>query len=283
MNAGKEPLVVANKLFMKMEDNRMQQFRLLKWGGAFLGTVLFFGSGLFISSKYIEDNNIGNAVANNLSVHYFPYDEIPAYPGVLENSFGDGLVVNNVPLRMSYFYTKDSPNKIANFYIKALKQKGLEPVVSENSDNNWNIYSVNLETRSQINISINQERGRTFVIPASMALSEDILKNNSLKEEKLVPYSEDAVGILYVKSAEETGVTLSYIEPNFDLDMATGYIRDRLGKENWDLQQYKPAIAEGGSVMVFKKKSIALSFLLSKSHGNGRGVAIFVNKLVSMD
>ena len=262
----------------------MQQFRLLRWGGAFLGTVLFFGSGLFVSSKYIEKNsNQGKAVANNLSVHFLPYDEIPVYPGVLENSFGDGLVVNNVPLRMSYFYTKDSLNKVANFYIKALKQKGLEPVVSENSDNNWNIYSVDLETKSQINISINQERGRTFVIPASMTLSGDILKNNSLKEEKLVPYSEDAVGILYVKSAEETGITLSYIEPNFDLDMATGYIRDRLGKENWNLEQYKPAIAEGGSVMVFKKKSIALSFLLSKNNRNGRGVAVIVNKLASMD
>jgi hypothetical protein len=53
-----------------------------------------------------------------------------AYPGGAgEIPVGDALEVSGQPMRLSLFYTSDSPQRVARFYADAFRARGLLPVV----------------------------------------------------------------------------------------------------------------------------------------------------------
>ncbi|MFC1482521.1 hypothetical protein ACFL51_01815, partial [Myxococcota bacterium] len=49
---------------------------------------------------------------------------MPRYPGAKEYPLGADLKVGASPMKMSYFYTKDDPMKVANYYIAHWKTAG---------------------------------------------------------------------------------------------------------------------------------------------------------------
>lgn len=252
----------------------MNPSKILKIGGVLVASTGFFVGGLFMGDKPSNE-----AVAYQLPQQYYQADEIPPYPGSMEYPLGQNLAVNDVETRISYFYTKDSPQTVRDFYAKALKKNGLDPVIRELENGEINVYALGKAMEDQINIAIAPSGSQTIVFPSVIPVSGKLLTGGSAHKSPDVPFSPHAIGIMNVGSPRETGSVVSYIEPRFDMVNAVGYIRDTLGRQNWQMEEYKPDVdGTGKSAFIeLKKGAKHMIFSLAKNQGEREGVAVIVN------
>ncbi len=248
--------------------------KILKIGGILVASAGFFVGGLFLG-----DRPANEAVAYQLPQQYYQADEIPPYPGSLEYPLGRDLAVNDVAMRISYFYTKDSPQAVRDFYVKALKKNGLDPVLREMENGEVNVYALSKDMEDQINIAIAPSGSQTIVFPSVIPVSGKLLTGGSAHQAPDVPFSSHAMGIMNVGSPREAGSVVSYIEPRFDMVTAVGHIRDTLGRQNWQMEEYKPDVDGTGSsaFIQLKKGARHMMFSLAKNQGEREGVAVIVN------
>lgn len=247
--------------------------KLLKISGIFFASAGFMVGGLLLGDKPANE-----AVAYQLPQQYYQADEIPSYPGSMEYPLGRDLAVNDVAMRISYFYTKDSPQAVRDFYMKALKKNGLDPVLREMENGEANVYALTKNAEDQINIAIAPSGSQTVVFPSIIPLSGKLLSGGTMSKTPDVPFSPNAIGIMNVGSPREQGSVVSYIEPRFDMVSAVGHIRDTLGRQNWQMEEYKPDVDGTGksAFLDLKKGTRHMIFSLAKNQGE-QGVAVIVN------
>lgn len=252
----------------------MSALKILKIGG-----VLVAGAGFFVGGLFLGDRPSSEAVAYQLPQQYYQADEIPPYPGSMEYPLGRDLAVNDVETRISYFYTKDSPEAVRDFYVKALKKNGLDPVLRELENGEFNVYALSKDMEDQINIAIAPSGGQTIVFPSVIPVSGKLLGGGSAHKAPDVPFSAHAMGIMNVGSPREAGSVVSYVEPRFDMVSAVGHIRDTLGRQNWQMEEYKPDVDGLGKAafLQLKKGTKHMMFSLAKNQEGREGVAVIVN------
>ena len=56
----------------------------------------------------------------------------PNYPGTVVFPMGSRMEINEDPIDLGYFETKDSPKKIANYFEGVWRSKGYEPIINNN-------------------------------------------------------------------------------------------------------------------------------------------------------
>ncbi|GEM_PF-1613621 len=249
---------------------------VFKTMGVFSVSSFMLLGGIYLGRGGASNGSIADA---NVGVRAYDYnrDSIPAYPGALEYPMGEDIQVNETPIKMSYFYTNDSLEEVRSFYVKYFRKKSLTPVVEQISATEVNIYALSTSQEEQFNISILDSSGQTLVFPAIIPVNGKLMSGHVALHTNEIPFSEDAIGIVKVASAQDAGGFVSYIEPKFDVLASMGYIRDSLGKKGWQINEYKPDFDKKGSAVIELSKHdrfMKFSILQNNTH---RGVMITVN------
>ncbi len=267
-------MVIRRKKGLKMKDLELVSF--FKIGLVALASGTMVVGGILLGS---DSSGQVAAISQPMNVPLYSTSDMPAYPGSIEYPVGEDLQVNGVPIRLSYYYTKDSVDTVGNFYIKSFRQKGLDPQRTDLAENEVNIYALSNDGEHQFNISIVSEQGQTIVFPSVISVTGELFSDSSVKATKEIPFSEDAVGVMKVASSRENGSVVSYFEPKFDLLTGVGYIRDSMGKKNWEIEQYNPDFdGHGNASIKFRKGNDSMIFGISKVPGRS-GVAVSVNSI----
>lgn len=241
--------------------------------------IVLAGASFFVGGLLLGDKSSNEAVAYRLPQQLYRANEIPAYPGSMEFPLGDQLAINDVVMRISYFHTKDSVQTVRDFYMNALKKNGLDPIIQESSSGELNVYALTKAADDQINIAISRRGGQTTVFPSIIPLSGKLLNGSTVHRHSDIPMSTNAIGVMNVSSPKEQGSVVSYVEPYFDMMTAIGHIRDTMGRQNWQIEEYKSDMDGSGraAFIELKKGWRHMLFNLAKNQDDMSGVAIIVN------
>lgn len=218
------------------------------------------------------------------AARYYSSDEIPAYPGAMEYPMGSDLAVNGAPIKLSYFQTKDSVDKVAGYYAEKFRRRGLKPQVQRLEDGGASVYALSRDGDRQLTVTVSTKDGLRTVFPGVIPVSGRILNGNAMKRDADVPFSPNAIGITDVTSGRENGSVMQYVEPYFDLNAGTGHIRDTLGRKGWNLDDFKlDATGDGkSSYMSMSRGSKHMTFTL-RANDDAMGVSVLANILDTRD
>jgi hypothetical protein len=152
--------------------------------------------------------------------------EMPSYPNVLEFPLGDGLKINGVPIRASYFTTDKPAEEVRDFYREAFKKKGLF-VRETTSKEGFTVTGAAGGAFATSSVIITRSGSGAQVFPAILPVEASPLRLLP-GEDVDVPFTKDSIGVLDVGS---TGIgggrnvvyqemqKISVVEPRLTSDM----------------------------------------------------------------
>ncbi len=211
------------------------------------------GTGLVVAGVELGSSGVQAAQAEpEPTALYYPDGLMPEYPSSLEFPMGEGLGVNGVPVRVSHFETKDSPERVRDFYLQELARKRLLPQV-QGSANSYVVSALAESGRSQIVVAIqSQKSGHTFVFPSLIPVDgpvEPQPASAGLAQE--LAMSPEAVGVMVVTAKDAGGArVITYHEPALSMAAATRHIRDELKRRGWSVAEYAEQVGDTGSGVV---------------------------------
>lgn len=169
---------------------------------------------------------------------YWSEGEMPGFPGGLEYPLGEGMAVNGVPLRMSYFEAKVDAETLRQHYADALEARGLEVHVMPGVGGGWNVTAISEDGRSEIVVAIlGQGPKMSLVFPSIVPLGATASDAQELLDD--LPLSPAATGALTVTSSDRPGeAIITYHEPNEPAGATATFIRDDMGRRGWELREF---------------------------------------------
>jgi len=170
---------------------------------------------------------------------YWAPGELPEFPGGLEYPLGDGLAVNGIPLRISYFEAPADAASVRDFYVDALERRDLVTRTRLGVENGWTVSALSEDGLSEIVVAImGRGHNRSLVFPSIIPLGVRADDQDVSKETVLTPTS---IGLLRVSAADRPGESVyTYQEPNEPAYNAAIRIRDELGRRGWSLARFSP-------------------------------------------
>jgi hypothetical protein len=178
-------------------------------------------------------------------------DEMPAFPNALEFPLGEGMQLNGLPIRVSYFTTEKSAADVRDFYRKAFQGQGL--VVRETGNVQGFTVTAGLGgTSTTRSIVILRHEKETTVFPSVLPVEATPMRLFH-DEDVDVPFTGDSMGILDVKSAGRGGgrtvvyqemQKMSVVEPRMTKDMK---------QRGWRFSSRQESA--GGAALEFQKGS----------------------------
>ena len=196
------------------------------------------------------------------------------YPGGAgEIPVGDDLEVSGQPMRLSLFYTSDSPQRVARFYADAFRARGLLPVVAgEEAVAHASAFEPTTGLQRFIS-AVQQPRGQTLVLigTANPRKPPRFLRGAELAS---FPVPTEHRGFLGFRSADaearaESAQFVSALSPS---EVAAFY-RKALSARGFSEQ---PGGSE--SLIAFARRGATLAVALQELAA-AKGAAVFVSRI----
>jgi hypothetical protein len=173
-------------------------------------------------------------------LRYWNDGEMPGFPGGMEYPLGEGMAVNGVPLRMTYFEVRVDPDQLRRHYVEALEARGLVVHVTPGAGGGWTVTALSEDGRSEIVVAImGQGAKRSLVFPSIVPLLGSPSSSESQKLLDDLPLSPAAMGALTVTSSDRPGeAVITYQEPSQLAGATATFIRDEMGRRGWRLAEF---------------------------------------------
>jgi len=221
------------------------RMEMWKRAGSSLGRklgALLLAAGLVGGALAAGAGGEGMAQAAAPSRYWTP-EEMPEYPGGLEFPLGNGMALNGVALRVSYFEAKASPDRIRDFYVTELEHRGLLPQARPGAGRGWTVTALTEDASAQVVVAI-LERGRagSWVFPSIVPLDADPAPTDVKSR---LPASEHAAAILETTSADaprESVVT--YQEPRQSAVDCASHIRSEMARRGFEVSVVETTAGE---------------------------------------
>lgn len=209
--------------------------------------ALLLGVGLVFAG--LEMGGAGSGVPRAQAAdptRFWAEGEMPQYPA-MEFPLGEGMAVNGVPVRISYFQARSSVEEVRDFYVKALEDRGLVPTVDRGAQEGWTVTALAEDGRSQIVVAIlSQSRGRALVFPSIVPLDAKPGPEATAAFTRGLPFGPGAAGVMVVSAKDKPGEAIvTYQEPQQSALAVAGRIRDELGKTGWTLEKFDRGQEDG--------------------------------------
>ncbi|MGC4116616.1 MAG: hypothetical protein QM765_19005 [Myxococcales bacterium] len=229
--------------------------RVREAAAVLLGVGLVFG-GIEMGAN---SSGVPQAKAQEAPRAFWVQGEMPAYPG-MEYPLGDGLAVNGMPVRVSYFEAKATPEDVRDFYVRELEARGLEVGVKFGAAQGFDVSALSEDGRSEIAIAIMRSgsKGKVLVFPSIIPLDTQPDSVESLTAE--LPLPKNVVGLMVVTAKDKEGEAVATYQVPLEGPLATAAnIRDELGRRGWTLQKFEKA-QDGGTVVEVSKGAKKIHF-----------------------
>lgn len=214
--------------------------------------------------------SIGGAFARNAEAA--PVHADARTPG--EIPIGDALEVSGQPMRLSIFYTGDSPSRVAAFYADAFRARGLLPILSApGTPAHVSVFDPGDGLQRFVS-ALGQPDGQTLVLtgtvdPRRPAELLDSAAGSSLpipKEHRAFFGFRSQDGEGHAESAEFSSA-LSVRE-------VAGFYRQSFGRAG-----YVESVGGGEGLLLFRRPGATVAVALQKL-SLGSGSAVFVTRVV---
>ncbi|HEY3449155.1 MAG TPA: hypothetical protein VGK67_22550 [Myxococcales bacterium] len=220
-----------------------------------LGVGLVFG-GVEMGSG---GSGLPRAQAQAVPAAFWAPGEMPAYPG-MEYPLGDGLAVNGLPLRVSYFEAKATPEDVRDFYVRELEGRGLEVGVKYGVAHGFDVTALSEDGRAEIAVAImlSGTKGKVLVFPSIIPLDARPDSVEGLTGE--LPLPKTVVGLMVVTAKDKQGEAVATYQVPLESPQATAAnVRDEMGRRGWSLKQFEKA-PDGGTVIEVSKETRRIHF-----------------------
>jgi hypothetical protein len=190
--------------------------------------------------------------------------EMPSYPSAREHSLGDGLTLNQSPIRASYFQTDRSPETVAQFYLSAfgpdarLQRHGKDLAVVLTSFGS-------ATTRT---VLITSQNGVTYVFPSVYPVAAAPFRLAPDPDAE-IPFDSDSMAAVDLRSGAEHGRVVSYQEM-VPVDTAEKRYVETMAQRGYRLSNRQAM--KGGTLLDFVGKHrvrVTLVPYLQKAPGTG--------------
>lgn len=227
-----------------------------------LAASVLLGLGVVTGAVELGSSEGPVAVADVAQERYYREGELPEYPGSLEFPMGDGLSVNGLPIRMSYYSVDDKPEAVRDYYLSEFRRMGY-PAKSRAAGVGYSVTALINGGADYVVVGVLPNRDRVDVFPAIYPMTAQPAETTEV--DSRIPYSEDATGIMRVSTVGEgAGDVVSYSEPLLSLDAVVGRIRDSLGRDGWDLEGLSNARLTDTMVVLAKRGGTHARFTVRK-------------------
>ncbi len=209
--------------------------------------ALLLGLGLVFAGLEMGSSGTGVPRAQAADpVRFWAEGEMPQYPA-MEFPLGDGLAVNGVPVRISYYQAKSTVEEVRDFYLQAFEARGLVPIAEPGVQQGWTVTALAEDGRSEIVVPIlSQGRGRALVFPSIVPLGSRPSPEATAAFTRDLPLGPGAMGLMVVSAKDKPGEAIvTYQEPTEAALAVAGRIRDELGRAGWTLERFEQARPDG--------------------------------------
>jgi len=175
-----------------------------------------------------------------------------AYPGARELPLGDDLRLNGVPLRATYFVTRDPAVRVASFYRQALARAGLH--VSEVlAPGNVTLLGLTPSGEARFSVSIHAQAERTLVFP-SRAAAEKLALPPTARPGSAVPVYPGATGLTALTARDHGGVTETVVyRDRAGLARNLEYFRTEMARRGWRVDERVTGVRGPTAVLRFRR------------------------------
>jgi len=206
---------------------------------------------------------------------YWAPGEMPEFAGALEYPLGDGMAVNGVEMRISYYEARAEPEQLRDFYVEKFMEAGYLPQVTEGVSRGWSVSAPAADGRAQALVAILRTGpNRSLVLPSIVPLNPVPTARQLGREE--LPTSESAVGIMQTSSRDRPGdFVVTWQEPLQSAREAAGAIRDRMVASGWTLAEFaQPPLKHQGHLLELTQAGRKASLTVAAWPGSQVGAAV---------
>jgi hypothetical protein len=183
-------------------------------------------------------------------VRYWAPGEMPEYPGGLEYPLGEGMAVNGVEMRISYYEARADADQVRDFYVGEFEHRGLTPRVSPGVGKGWTVSALTEDATAEAVVAILQTgRARSLVLPSIVPLDSAQAEPRVAPGD--LPKSDQAAGVLETTSGDRPGeAVVTWQEPMAPARESAELIRDKMVGRGWQLAEFATPVGGMKSFVV---------------------------------
>lgn len=183
-----------------------------------------------------------------------PIPDLPRlapYPNAVSHTGGDVFLLNGIPRRIATFGTKDRPDKVADWYVKAWEDVGLDPFGNGNGES---ASSAAIDMGSNLRYSVTAQ----WVPESEMTIGHLSVSTVAPIDDGFqhahLPLPEGSTPIMDVQSSDAgaPGTMAAYMIPT-STGAARAHLLAKMPEEGWKYEETysQPPDARGWCVMFF--------------------------------
>ena len=240
--------------------------------------AVLLGLGLVLGGLEMGSSGVPRAEAAT-PPPFWAEGEMPQYPA-MEFPLGEGMSLNGVPVRISYFVAKTNVEEVRDFYLQALEERGLTAWAEPGIEDGWTVTALVEDGRSEIVIAIlGHSGGQVLVFPSIVPIDSKPSPEAAAAFARDLPLGPSAMGMMVVSAKDKPrDAVVTYQEPQEPALAVAGRIRDELGRAGWSLHRFDTTKQEGfvGHVVDATKGEVRKQFTVTPWPGQAVGAAVAV-------
>jgi hypothetical protein len=235
-------------------------------------SALLLAAALVAGGVELGSGNRAAAVAAPMPTRYWAEGELPEMPGSIEVPLGDRLTVNGLPLRISHFTMRASPEAIRSFYERELGRRDLEVRSASDGHGGYVVSALEPASASQIVVAIVARKKRVDVFPSIIPIA-GAPGAPAIADDEL-PFSERAVGVMRVGDGASGSGVVTWQEPALAAEATVARIRDEMGRRGWDLVSEPHKTSGSATALELRRGQRTARFTVSGYRSEPTGAAV---------
>lgn len=244
--------------------------RILKYIITFSLSVLIFAGAFYLAGGFkllIAEKN--QDVENPKFATSFPQ-----YKNKYIMPMGNKITVNNLPIDLGYFTTKDELLEVKDELMRKFKELGYNPHYNQISDEEGFIQATDNKTGEQKIFILKRADDETMVFAG---IAPTLSNNLIVKPDKTLGIPEEAINYIEVKNQDygRYARTISF-QLKGDKEKNLSIFKDRLKSLGFEENEYLKGINEEG-IITFEKSGIQImGVVMEKEDENNEKITSFV-------